>query len=82
MDPILLSLLSEFKRKVTLKSRELLTEKSQEDLDLREPTTLERFSLLERLMMLESTSLEEKSKREIRLSTNHPRFKDSSLKRD
>src|SRR4051812_6629750 len=33
-------------------------------------------------MMLESTLLEEKSRRETRLSTSHQRSKDSSLKRD
>merc|ERR1740117_1355322 len=65
-----------------VKSLDLPIPIDQEDSDQREPRTSERLSFSEReRMILPSTSLEEKSRREIRLSTKPQRSKDSSPRR-
>merc|ERR1712185_709922 len=59
------------------------TTQDQEDLDQREPLKSSMLSLLERVrMMSESTPSEELSLETTRPTTNPPRSKDSSLRRD
>ena len=82
VDQILLLLPSKSSRRVTKILMELPTMLNHATSDPRELHTSAKFSLLERRMMFASMLSAEKSKREIRPSTNHQEFKDLLPKKD
>lgn len=83
MELTFLSLPSEFSSKEKVKLKDLPMPRDQEDLDQREPLTLEKLLSLERPMMSESTLSEDKLERRMeRLSTKPQMFKDSSPRRE
>jgi len=77
------SLHLEFSRREMVKLKVSLTPRDQEDLDQREPLTLEKLSFLERPTMSENTLLEDRLERRMeKLSTKPPTSKDSSPRRE